>query len=165
MGWLPGLAGCCCCGPAGGTGGGYSVGAVAHRDAIGRMQMPQGRCSGPVLPQASSVIRGELFLLCGFLWRDPLGNLEPRNGRGPVTNMERPLEGGGRCLDLDNTARQFQDLIARRRPRRPVNGTDLDGRGIRRAHATSAGGIPGVVRRKTPRRPATGRTARAGFRR
>jgi hypothetical protein len=128
MGWLPGLAGCCCCGPAGGTGGGYSVGAVAHRDAIGRMQMPQGRCSGPVLPQASSVIRGELFLLCGFLWRDPLGNLEPRNGRGPVTNMERPLEGGGRCLDLDNTARQFQDLIARRRPRRTVNGTDLDGR-------------------------------------
>ena len=93
---------------AGGTGGGYSVGAVAHRDAIGRMQMPQGRCSGPVLPQASSVIRGELFLLCGFLWRDPLGNLEPRNGRGPVTNMERPLEGGGRCLDLDNTARQFR---------------------------------------------------------
>ena len=74
------------------------------------------------------VIRGELRLFCGFLRRDPLGNLELRNGRGLVTNMERPFEGGGRCLDLDNAARQFQDLIARRRPGRSVNGNDLDGR-------------------------------------
>lgn len=42
--------------------------------------------------------------------------------------MERPLECGGRCLDLDNTAGQFQDLIAKRRPGRLVNGDDLDGR-------------------------------------
>ena len=74
------------------------------------------------------VIRGELRLFCGFLRRDPLANLELRSGRGLVTNMERPFEGGGRCLDLDNTARQFQDLIARRRPGRSVNGNDLDGR-------------------------------------
>jgi hypothetical protein len=66
-----------------------------------------------------------------------MGNLEPRNGRGLVPIMERPLEGGGRCLDLDNTARQLQDLIAKRRPRRAtrrprrsVNGNDLDGRAV-----------------------------------
>jgi hypothetical protein len=72
----------------------------------------------------------QLRLLCGFLRRDPLGNLEPGHGRGLVMIMERPLEGSGRCLDLDHTAGQFQDLIARRRPRRPVNGNDLDGRAL-----------------------------------
>ena len=57
-----------------------------------------------------------------------MGNLEPRKGRGLITTMQRPLEHGGRCLDLNDTARQFQDLIARRHPRWSVNGKDLDGR-------------------------------------
>ena len=54
--------------------------------------------------QLGKVIRGELRLLCGFLRRDPVGNLEPRNGRGLVTITERPLNGSGRCLDPNNTA-------------------------------------------------------------
>jgi hypothetical protein len=57
-----------------------------------------------------------------------MGNLEPRKGRGLVTITERPLKGSGWCLDLNDTAGQFQDLIAKRRPRRSVNGKDLDGR-------------------------------------
>lgn len=78
--------------------------------------------------QLGKVIRGELRLPCGFLRRDPVGDLKPRKGRGLVTIMERPLEGSGRCLDLNHTAGQFQDLVANRRPRRSVNGKDLDGR-------------------------------------
>jgi hypothetical protein len=78
--------------------------------------------------QLGKVIGGELRLLCGFLRRDPVGNLEPRKGRGLVTIMQRPLERTGRSLDLNNTAGQFQDLLAKRRPRRSVNGKDLDGR-------------------------------------
>jgi hypothetical protein len=64
-----------------------------------------------------------------------MGNLEPRKGRGLVTITDRPLEGSGRCLDLNNTAGKFQELIAKGRPRRAggrprrsVNGNDFDGR-------------------------------------
>ena len=48
--------------------------------------------------------------------------------------MKRPFEDRYWCLDLNNTAGQFQDFITERRlrragryPRRPVNGEDFDG--------------------------------------
>jgi hypothetical protein len=41
-----------------------------------------------------------------------MGNLKPPKGLGLVTITERPLEHSGRRLDLNDTAGQFQDLIA-----------------------------------------------------
>ncbi len=86
------------------------------------------KVAGTLNLELGKVIGGELRLPCGFLRRDPVGNLEPRKGRGLVTLMERPLERSDGCLDLNNIAGQFQDLVAKRRPRRSVNGEDLDGR-------------------------------------
>src|SRR5436190_21818966 len=79
--------------------------------------------------------RAKLSLLGIFLCRNPVIDLQPRNGSGPETAMESPLEHCGRRLDPDHTAGQLHDLIAERRPRRgerrpgrPVNGKDLNGR-------------------------------------
>jgi len=81
------------------------------------------------------IASGPLPLLGSFLRWNPAGKTEPRNGRGLVAVMEGPFEYCGRSLDLDNAAGQFQDLIAKRRPRRamrrprwPVDGQDLDER-------------------------------------
>lgn len=62
-----------------------------------------------------------------------------------VTITERPLEDGGRCLNPDNAAGQFQDLSAGRHPGRPVNGEDLDGRAVARPAPPAAAELQALL--------------------